>query len=391
MDAIKSQLSKEFLDKFQYNNDDDITYIFAPGRVNVIGEHTDYNGGNVFPAALNIGTYIAISPREDTKVRCYSINFPEDGVLEFALEQLYDLPTWNKYVVGVIVAFKELHNVEFGLGFDMVLYGTIPSGAGLSSSASLGVGIATALNSIYDGLGLDPIKLALIAQKAEHISGVNCGIMDQFASAMGKKNHAILLDCNTLEYTYTPLSLGEYSLVIMDSQKKHQLQDSKYNERRAECEKALTYLQQKLDVKTLGEISEEEFFDNIDLIPDEILQKRARHAVTENQRTLKAMDCLKQNDIPKLGELLNASHYSLRDDYEVTGYELDSLTEVAREFEGVLGSRMTGAGFGGSCIAIVPTASVEEFIKHTEENYFKKTNLQAKFYTTTIEDGARII
>ncbi len=359
--------------------------VFAPGRVNIIGEHTDYNGGNVLPAALDMGTYLAVTKRDDNIVRAFSVNFNEN--VEFTLDNLPDTKKWYRYIAGALQALKELYNITLPSGFDMVVEGDIPDGAGLSSSASFGVGIITALNRLFN-LGLTPVETALAAQKTEHLTGVNCGIMDQFASAMGKKDHGILLNCNTLEYKYVPMNLGDYTLVIMDSQKKRQLHESKYNERRAECERALSLLQQELDVQSLGEISEEQFELCKHLIEDPIILKRARHAVTENQRTLKAMECLQRNDTAELGRLLNESHYSLRDDYEVTGFELDSLTEAARSYPGVLGARMTGAGFGGCCIALVPSDSVDDFIAKTGEIYHKQTGLTANFYITTIEDGA---
>ncbi|MGL5955520.1 MAG: galactokinase [Brevinema sp.] len=382
---IKQKLTQEFFNQYQYNQD--LIFTFAPGRVNIIGEHTDYNGGNVFPIAINMGTFLAIAPRTDKIVRCYSMNFPEIGVLEFSLENLPQSTDWNKFLIASIKALKDQHHKILEHGFDIIVYGNIPDGAGLSSSASLEVAIIYALNSLYQ-LALDQIQIALTAQKAEHIVGVNCGIMDQFASAMGKKDHAILLDCNTLKYTYVPFDLGTYSLIIIDSKKQRQLHDSKYNERRAECEKAIEYLYPHTQITHLGELSEQQFEKYQQYISDSTILKRAKHAVSENQRTLYALDSLRDNDIFLLGELLNASHLSLKDDYEVTGVELDTLTEIIRSYPGVLGARMTGAGFGGCCIAIVPTPSVESLIEFTQKEYFQRTHLQAQFYRASAEDGA---
>ena len=380
--TIKERLLQEFETVFNHKNN--LSFTFAPGRVNIIGEHTDYNGGNVFPVAIDIGSFLVLSPRSDKQVRAYSMNFPEEGICTLSIDAKEEVTGWAKYLVGIIRAFQVEKNIHFEHGFDIVLFGNIPDGAGLSSSASVCVSLAYAFDSLFH-CQLDKLELVKIAQKAEHLVGVNCGIMDQFASAMGKKDHGILLDCNTLDYTYVPLNLGKYTLVIMDSKKQRQLQDSKYNERRAECEKAVEYLQKEISIKTLGELTEEQFEQYKHNIPDPILLKRAKHAVTENQRTLKALACLEKNDIEHLGILLNESHYSLRDDYEVTGMELDSLTDIARSYTGVLGSRMTGAGFGGCCIALVPSDTVEGFITHVQKNY----HLNAEFYQVMVEDGVR--
>ncbi|MGL4676151.1 MAG: galactokinase [Brevinema sp.] len=382
---IKHKLTQEFFNQYQHNQD--LTFTFAPGRVNLIGEHIDYNGGKVFPIAINLGTFLVISPRTDQMVRTYSMNFSEIGILEFSLTDLPPSTNWNKFLIGSIKALHEQHNITLEHGFDFIVYGNIPEGAGLSSSASLEVALIYALNSLYQ-LSLDQIHIALTAQKAEHIVGVNCGIMDQFASAMGKKDHAILLDCNTLQYTYVPFNLGAYSLVIIDSKKQRQLHESRYNERRAECEKALEILQSHIQINNLCELSEPQFEKHQQSISDPIILKRAKHAVSENQRTSYALESLQDNDIFLLGALLNASHLSLKNDYEVTGLELDTLIDIIQSYPGVLGARMTGAGFGGCCIALISTPSIEAFIEFTQQQYAQKTHLNAQFYTVSAEDGA---
>jgi len=377
-------LEDTFNKLFQSNK---FSTFFAPGRVNLIGEHIDYNGGYVFPVALDIGTYIAISPREDNQLRFYSLNFIDKGIISSSIDQKIKDPqlSWTNYSIGVINSFAK-KKYKLSTGFNVIVYGNIPDGAGLSSSASIGVVLAYAINKLYN-FNLDNIQIAQIAQEAEHFAGVNCGIMDQFISSMGKEDHAILLNCSSLDYTYVPFLLEDYSLIIMDSQKQRKLNESKYNERRFECEKALKYLQKEFSYKNLGEFSEEEFFQNIYLIPDVVLRKRAKHVITENQRTLNSLELLKKGNIKGFGINLNNSHYSLCNDYEVTGFELDTLTDIAREFPNVLGSRMTGAGFGGCGIALIPKNSEVEFITYVGNNYTKKTNLQANFYLSSIGNG----
>ncbi|MGL5722766.1 MAG: galactokinase [Brevinema sp.] len=361
---------------------------FAPGRINLIGEHTDYNGGHVFPAALTMGINLLLSSRNDKKICFYSANFDHVNIVEADLTTITSATKlgWAGYLVGALIALKEKGFVV-DHGFNSLFYGDIPNGAGLSSSAALGVVFVTAMNNLHK-FGLSPQDCALIAQRAEHLAGTQCGIMDQFASAMGKKDHAIFLDCNTLEYQYVPVILNGYTLMIMDSCKKHALNDGKYNERRGECDEAVRLISTKKPIKTLGELSEEEFAQFTSLLPEPIL-RRARHAVTENQRTLKSLNALKEGRLLEFGEYLNQSHASLRDDYEVTGLELDTLTDLARAFPGVIGTRMTGAGFGGSCIALIPKGSETQFSQTVGEEYHKTTGIKAQFYVSQIGDGAR--
>lgn len=388
---MKDQLVKVFKEKF--GSEGDIRSYFAPGRVNLIGEHTDYNGGHVFPCALTIGTYAIVRKREDRNFRFYSTNFESLGVIEASLDNLkYDKALdWTNYPLGVVWAFIE-KGYPVDCGFDMLLFGNIPNGSGLSSSASVEVVTGVALRDLFGYDDISMIDIALFGQYSENnFNGVNCGIMDQFAIAMGKKNQAIFLDTSDLSYTYAPIKLADEKIVIACSNKKRGLGDSKYNERRAECEEALAELQTKLDIKALGELSEEEFEANKDLIKSEVRQRRAKHAVYENQRTLKAVDALKAGNLEEFGKLMNASHVSLRDDYEVTGIELDTLVENAWEQEGVIGSRMTGAGFGGCTVSIVKTDCVDKFIENVGKAYLEKIGYAADFYVVEIGDGGRVL
>ena len=388
---MKEQLVKVFKEKF--GSEGDIRSYFAPGRVNLIGEHTDYNGGHVFPCALTIGTYAIVRKREDRNFRFYSTNFESLGVIEASLDNLkYDKALdWTNFPLGVVWAFIE-KGYPVDCGFDMLLFGNIPNGSGLSSSASVEVVTGVALRDLFGYDDISMIDIALFGQYSENnFNGVNCGIMDQFAIAMGKKDQAIFLDTSDLSYTYAPIKLADEKIVIACSNKKRGLGDSKYNERRAECEEALAELQTKLDIKALGELSEEEFEANKDLIKSEVRQRRAKHAVYENQRTLKAVDALKAGNLEEFGKLMNASHVSLRDDYEVTGIELDTLVENAWEQEGVIGSRMTGAGFGGCTVSIVKTDCVDKFIENVGKAYLEKIGYAADFYVVEIGDGGRVL
>lgn len=387
---MKEKIKSKFEELF--GNEGDIKVYFAPGRVNLIGEHTDYNGGHVFPCALTMGTYAVARKRSDNKLRFYSMNFEKIGVLESTIDELkYNQEEdWINYPKAMIWALKS-EGYKIDTGFDIVYNGTIPNGAGLSSSASIEVLTGFVLKDLFD-LDVDMVKMALLGQKAENqYVGVNCGIMDQFIIANGKKDCAVFLDTATLEYEYAPVKLENEKIVIMNTNKKRELGDSKYNERRAECEKALEELQEKLDIKTLGELTEEEFEANKYLIKDENRQKRAKHAVYENQRTIKAVKALKDNKIDLLGELMIASHNSLRDDYEVTGKELDTLVEESLKQDGVVGARMTGAGFGGCAVSIVKKVKVEDFIKNVGEAYKEKIGYEADFYAVEIGDGPIVL
>ena len=386
---MKEKLLAEFSKIF--GGDGQAELFFSPGRVNLIGEHTDYNGGHVFPCALTIGTYGAVRKRADRKLRLYSMNFSGTGIWETSLDELTPCPEdrWTNYPKGVLWALQE-KGYEVPFGFDLLVYGNIPNGSGLSSSASLEVLIGTIAKKFY---GLDMLtmeEIAKIGQYSEnHYNGVNCGIMDQFAVAMGKKNHAIYLDTATLEYEYAPLELGDARIVIACSNKKRGLADSAYNTRRSECETALQELQQVVKVDTLGDLSEEEFEQYKDAIKDPVRVRRARHAVYENQRTRKAAEALKKGDLAEFGRLMNESHVSLRDDYEVTGIELDTLAETAWEQPGVIGSRMTGAGFGGCTVSIVKNDAIDAFIENIGRKYESVIGYAADFYVVEAGDGAR--
>ena len=375
-----------------YNYKDGVRVFFSPGRVNLIGEHTDYNGGHVFPCALSFGTYGAIALRNDKIVRMYSENFVDKGILTFNIDDLKNEEEhdWANYPKGVIHVLRK-HGYDVCQGFDMVVFGNIPNGAGLSSSASLELLMAVMANDILK-FNIDRIDLVKYCQEAENkFIGVNCGIMDQFAIGMGKESSAILLDCDTLDYKYSRLNLKDEVVIIANTNKRRGLADSKYNERRSECEEALRELQTELKIKSLGELTEEEFEKNKHLIKDENRVKRAKHAVYENQRTLKAIKALEENNIDGFGKLMNESHNSLRDDYEVTGKELDTLVDLASKQEGTIGSRMTGAGFGGCTVSIVKRSMIEEFKKSVGEKYKEIIGYDADFYVANIGEGTREI
>lgn len=384
---------EELIQKFQelYGAEGDIRTYFAPGRVNLIGEHTDYNGGHVFPCALTIGTYAVARKRTDRKLRFFSVNFERLGIIESSLDDLVPARSagWTNYPKGVMWTFGK-RGMEIPTGVDLLLYGNIPNGSGLSSSASVEVVTGVMLRDLFGYESLTNIDLALIGQQSENeYNGVNCGIMDQFAVAMGKKDYAIFLDTSDLSYTYAPIKLDHARIVIASSNKKRGLGDSKYNERRAECEAALAELQKVVDIKSLGDLTEEAFEQYKDAIKDETRKKRAKHAVYENQRTIQAVAALETNDIAKFGQLMNASHVSLRDDYEVTGKELDTLVEEAWKIPGVIGSRITGGGFGGCTVSIVKNDAVDTFIDTIKPAYKEQTGIDADFYIVDIGDGAR--
>lgn len=363
---------------------------FSPGRVNLIGEHTDYNGGHVFPCAISLGTYALVAPRTDGISRLYSMNVPEQGVVQFPMHGAVksDAYGWANYPIGVVRVMEDAGH-RAAHGFDIVLYGTLPNGAGLSSSASIEVLMAVILNDELN-LDIDMVELVKFSQKAENeFVGMNCGIMDQFAVGMGKKDCAILLDCNTLSYRYSKLALDGCSIVITNTNKTHSLVTSAYNERRAQCESALKALQKVKPIKALGELTNAEFDAIASAIPDPVERRRARHAVYENNRTLEAVKALEANDVKRFGELMNASHVSLRDDYEVTGPELDTLAELAWQQDGVLGSRMTGGGFAGCTVSIVRDAAIPAFEKNVGDAYTAKIGYAPSFYVANIADGAR--
>ena len=389
---MKEKITREFEKIF--GSTDGAKCYFAPGRVNLIGEHTDYNGGHVFPCALTIGTYGIARKREDRLMRFYSMNFEKDGVIEVSLdEELKPDPSrgWTNYPLGIVWAFKE-RGLSLDKGFDMLINGNIPNGSGLSSSASVEVLMGFILCDIYGFKDITNQDLALIGQFSENnFNGVNCGIMDQFAIAMGKKDCAIFLDTNTLKYEYTPVKLIGSKLVIACSNKKRGLGDSKYNERRAECEEALKRIKTVKDISALGDLTAAEFDEIKDVIGDPILEKRAKHAVYENERTVRAVAALKANDIDTFGNLMIESDTSLREDYEVTGIELDTLVSEALKVDGVIGSRMTGAGFGGCTVSIVKDEAIDTFIEKVGAAYKDKIGYAADFYTVSVGDGPMVI
>ena len=381
------KLYDKFKELFGYEAE---SKFFSPGRVNLIGEHTDYNGGHVFPCAIHRGTYALVKKRDDKKFRMYSENFENLGIIEFLLDNLVNEKKhkWVNYPKGVVKMFIEA-GYKIDSGFDVLFYGNIPNGSGLSSSASIEIVTSIILKDLYN-LDIDMVEMVKLSQKAENqFIGVNSGIMDQFAVGMGKKENAILLDCNTLKYSYAPVILKDEVLVIGNTNKKRGLADSKYNERRAECEEALKDLQKELDIQSLGELSVEEFNKSEKLIKNEINRKRAKHAIYENQRTIKAQKELMEGNLEEFGRLMNESHVSLRDDYEVTGIELDTMVEIAWNQEGVIGSRMTGAGFGGCTISIVKKNAVDKFIANVGKEYKERVGLNADFYVVNISDGAK--
>lgn len=383
---MKDTVLKKFAEVF--GDAADAKVYFAPGRVNLIGEHTDYNGGHVFPCALTIGTYGVAKKRADRRLRFYSMNFENLGVIESSLDDLkpYKEADWTNYPKGVMWAFGE-KGMEVPNGMDILLCGNIPNGSGLSSSASVEVLTGFILRDLF-GFEVSNQDLALTGQFSENkFNGVNCGIMDQFAIAMGKAGCAIFLDTADLSYEYAPVQLKEAKIVIACSNKKRGLGDSKYNERRSECEEALAELQKVVDIKTLGDLNEEQFEAVKNAIGSDVRIRRARHAVYENQRTVKAVQALKENNIALFGELMNQSHDSLRDDYEVTGIELDTLVDEARKIDGVIGSRMTGAGFGGCTVSIVKDAAIEEFKEKVGSAYLKKIGYAADFYVVEVGGG----
>lgn len=365
-------------------------FYFSPGRVNLIGEHTDYNGGHVFPCALTLGTYGAARKREDNKIHFYSMNLDSFDVVEASLDDLTNKKeyNWANYPLGVVWAFKEKgHTITSG--FDMVIWGNIPNGSGLSSSASLEVLTGVILTDLFEIKDLSMTDLALIGQYSENnFNGCNCGIMDQFAVAMGKKDHAIFLDTSDLSYEYAPCVLDGAKIVITNSKVKHSLVDSAYNDRRNECAAALKALQSELDIQALGDLTPEEFEAHKSLIKDEIQLQRAKHAVYENQRTIDAVTALKAGDIESFGKLMNQSHISLRDDYDVSCEEIDILVDLAWKIPGVLGSRITGGGFGGCTVSIVKDESIDTFIDTIGKTYLEKVGHEAEFYTVDIGDGA---
>lgn len=386
-------MKEKMLAKFTelYGSGEDIRFYFSPGRVNLIGEHTDYNGGHVFPCALTIGTYGLARSREDRLIHFYSMNLDHFNVVEVSLDDLsYQTAyNWANYPLGVVWAFAQ-RNITFDHGFDMLIWGNIPNGSGLSSSASLEVLTGVILCDLYDIKTLNMTDLALIGQYSENnFNGCNCGIMDQFAVANGKKDNAIFLDTADLSFQYAPVVLEDAKIIITNSKVKHSLVDSAYNTRRQECADALKALQTVVDINGLGDLDMETFEKHKSVIGDETKIRRAKHAVAENQRTIEAVAALRAGDITRFGELMNQSHVSLRDDYEVSCEEIDILVDLAWQTPGVIGSRITGGGFGGCTVSIVKNDSIDTFIETIGKAYAEKVGHEAEFYTVEIGDGAR--
>lgn len=388
-------MKQQFIDKFLeiYGEGDDVSVYFAPGRVNLIGEHTDYNGGHVFPCAITIGTYAAARKREDSLFRFYSLNYRDQGIVTASLENLEYRRSdeWGNYPKGVIRTFIQ-KGCRIPCGLDVLYYGEIPKGLGIGSSASLEVVTGLILKDLMELSDISMIDIALFSQLAENeYMGMKCGIMDPFTIAMGKKDHAILLDTSDLSYIYAPLKLPHEKIIITNSQKTRDAVDERYRERRSQCEEALKELQTVISIRDLSELTAEVFDQVQEMIKSPVRVKRARHAVTENQRTIQAAEALKNGDIREFGELMNASHLSLKEDYEVSCAELDILVEEAWEIDGVIGSRMMGAGFGGCTISIVKDSAVSEFIDRVRRKYEERTGLHAEFYVVETGNGATVL
>lgn len=364
--------------------------LFSPGRVNLIGEHTDYNGGYVFPAAIGMGSTLLYRKREDGRIRLKATDLPD--IVEADIHQLdsYKNLKWGNYQLGI---FDTMQKMGYRIsGCDLLYDDTIPHGGGLSSSAAIEV-VTALLVSVLSGEKADMIKMAKISQQMEHeYIGVKCGIMDQFSSAMGKRNHAIFLNCKTMDFELVPIRMDGYKLVIANTNKKRSLADSKYNERRAECERAVEELQKVFPAITcLADVTADLFEQHKGMITEETIRRRAEHVVMEDDRVLQSVKVLKAGDLAAFGKLMNESHDSLRDLYEVTGMELDTLVEEARKIDGVLGSRMTGAGFGGCTVSLVREDAVEHFKAEVEKAYQKKIGYAPSFYITEVGDGGRLL
>ncbi|MFC0332960.1 galactokinase [Paenibacillus sepulcri] len=384
--ADLQELTQRFLELYK-DSAESIHIFHAPGRVNLIGEHTDYNGGYVFPAALTFGTTLLIRKRSDKLLGLATTNFPDHKHLPIEPIVYDEADDWMNYPKGIVHELQQ-QGRTFETGFDLLFHGEIPNGAGLSSSASIEVVTAFALLTM-GGYPVDTVKIALLAQKSENeFNGVQCGIMDQFAVANGKKDHAILLMCDTLEYDLVPFDSGSYRLVIGNTNKRRGLVDSKYNERRSQCEQAVQDLRTAFpELTLLGQISLEDFNRTKHLIEDDTVRRRAQHVVEEIDRVIRSITVLKNNDLAAFGQLMNQSHDSLRDLYEVTGEELDAMVAAARTVPGVLGSRMTGAGFGGCTVSLVHEDSIERFKAEVSRQYTAATGLEADFYVCKIGNG----
>lgn len=384
------QIMKENFNKIFKDNYENL--YFSPGRVNLIGEHIDYNGGFVFPCAISLGTYGAVKSNNANLIRAYSLNFEETGLIEVSLDNLTfkKEDSWTNYIKGIVKYIEEA-GYKLNHGFDILIYGNLPNGSGLSSSASLEMLIGKVVIDLFQ-LPINKVDLALLGKKVENeFIGVNSGIMDQFAISLGEKNKAIKLDCNTLEFDYVPINFKNESIIIMNTNKRRELADSKYNERRSQCEAALMDLKSNLKINSLCELTVEDFNKHSFLIKDVVNKNRGYHAITENERVKKAIVALKNDDLAEFGRLMTASHISLKDYYEVTGIELDTLVEGALKQPGVLGARMTGAGFGGCAIALVKNNFIENFIEEVGKLYEATIGYKASFYIASTSEGPSMI
>jgi galactokinase len=382
----KDQLKESFFSLYD-QNEAGLHLFFSPGRVNLIGEHTDYNGGYVFPCALSFGTYLMVRENNLRTVRFATTNFDHRDEIDLDRPFEKDGNSWINYPVGVLNEFrKKAREIR---GVDLLYSGDIPNGAGLSSSASIEMVTAFTMNRLFE-FGMKRMELVKLSQQAENqFVGVNCGIMDQFASGMGATDHALFLNCDTLDFERVPLKLEGMKIVIANTNKRRGLADSKYNERRSQCEAAVETIREEKQIRHLSDLTLDDFNHFAHLIKDETIRRRARHVITENDRTLRAISALNAGDIEAFGQLMNQSHDSLRDDYEVTGKELDTLVEEARKIKGTLGSRMTGAGFGGCTVSIVREADVETFVRDVGKKYEERTGLKADFYVAEVGDGSK--
>jgi galactokinase len=379
------KFKESFFEKFG-NREIEPVLFFSPGRVNLIGEHTDYNGGFVFPCALNYGTYLCLRKTSNKVMNFSTLNFTSDDSEEYNGLFINKSKRWINYPLGVMNEFIK-KGIELS-GFELLYFGDVPNGAGLSSSASIEMVTAIAINNLF-GAGLSTLEMVKMSQRAENeFVGMNCGIMDQFAVGFGKRDHAIFLNCDTLVYENVPVILNDNALIIINTNKRRGLTDSKYNERRGECDKAVEFLQKYKKISNLSELSVNETKVLSDYIKDPVVLKRAKHVITENGRVIEAVKVLKENNIARFGELMNQSHDSLKDDYEVTGTELDTLVYEARKLPGVIGTRMTGAGFGGCTVSIVKKSEIDNFIPSLKSAYTKITGLVPDFYLPEIGNGA---
>ncbi|HMI04976.1 MAG TPA: galactokinase [Pedobacter sp.] len=383
---MKSELTKKFSERF---GQEPAAYYFTPGRVNLIGEHIDYNGGLVMPCAVTLGTWLLLAPNQDNVIRFNSLNFEEQAEVPLADSYTKTGPEWYNYPLGVFNELQKEHKIPTGL--DLLFFGNIPIGSGLSSSASIEVAMTYALNH-YFNFGLDKIDIPLLAQRVENqFIGVNCGIMDQFAVAFGETDKALVLNCDTLKHKVVDCNLGNFNLAIINTNKPRKLAESKYNERVAECQTALKQLNEEIKLHNLCELNAEKFALHSHLITDETVLKRATHVIRENDRVSLAAKALNEGNLHEFGRLMYASHQSLKDLYEVTGAELDAVVEFSADYQDVIGARMTGAGFGGCAIALLKKGSEDDFTKKLTGFYTDRIGYAPSVYVSEIGHGASAI